>query len=311
MRKKVTIVGAGNVGASAAQRLAELDLCDVVLVDVMGDVAKGKALDMNQVGSIIGYHTRLFGGKEYEPMKGSDVVVVTAGFPRQPGMSRDDLLVKNAEIVRDVAKNIKKYAPKSIVIVVTNPLDAMVELVRVVTGFSPNKVMGQAGILDTARYKFFIAEKLGVSVKDVHGVVLGGHGDTMVPVPQYTSVAGIPLATLMSQKDIDAIVDRTRNGGGEIVQLLGKGSAYYAPAAATVDMVEALLRDSKRVLPVSAYVKGQYGFKDIYIGVPCVLGSEGVERILEVDLGAGKSLMEQSAKAVQGNKEALKRLKLI
>lgn len=310
MQKKVTIVGAGNVGASAAARLAALDLADIVLIDIDENVVKGKALDLSQSSPICDVDARITGSKDYAPMKDSDVVVVTAGFPRLPGMSRDDLLTKNAEVVRAVAENIKKYAPKAVVIVVTNPLDAMVQLVLKATGFPSSRVFGQAGVLDTARYKHFIAEALGVSVRDVHGIVLGGHGDTMVPVPQYTSVGGIPLANLMDQKKIDAIVERTKNGGGEIVALLGKGSAYYAPAAATIEMVEAVLKDSKRVLPVSAYLNGEYGVKGVYVGVPAIVGANGVEKIFEMDLGPSKKLMEQSAAAVKKNVDELTRLKL-
>jgi malate dehydrogenase len=283
-RYKVTVVGAGMVGGTLAQRLAERDYADIVLVDIVEGMPQGKALDITQAGPVYGYDSVVTGTNGYEETAGSDVVIVTSGIPRKPGMSRDDLLKTNAGIVRQVTENIKARSPETILVVVSNPLDAMVTLAYQVSGFPKERVVGMAGVLDSARYRTFIAKELGVSVKDVHGFVLGGHGDSMVPLPRYTTVAGIPLPALMAKERIDAIVDRARNGGAEIVGLLKSGSAYYAPSASVVDMVDSILLDKKRVLPCAAYLEGEYGIEGIFMGVPCVLGAAGVERVLEIEL---------------------------
>jgi malate dehydrogenase len=284
MRNKITVVGAGNVGATTAQRLAERDYADIVLVDIVEGMPQGKVLDLNQAGPVVGYEANLTGTNGYEETSGSDIVVITSGFPRQPGMSRDDLLSKNKEIVGGVAKQVAERSPDAIVIVVTNPLDAMCHVALDVTQFPRQRVIGMAGVLDSARYRTFIARELDVSVRDVHGFVLGGHGDSMVPLPRYTTVAGIPLTSLLSTERIDAIVDRARNGGAEIVSLLKSGSAYYAPSASVVEMVDSILLDKKRVLPCAAYLEGEYGIQGIFMGVPCVLGARGVEKVLEIKL---------------------------
>jgi malate dehydrogenase len=283
-RYKVTVVGAGMVGGSLAQRLAERDYADIVLVDVVEGLPQGKALDILEAGPVYGYDSLVSGSNGYEESAGSDLVVITSGIARKPGMSRDDLLKTNAGIVRQVTESVAKTSPNSILVVVSNPLDAMVTLAHEVSGFPKHRVVGMAGILDSARYRTFIALELGVSVEDVHGFVLGGHGDTMVPLPRYTTVAGIPLPALMSRDRIDAVVDRARNGGAEIVGLLKTGSAYYAPSASVVDMVDSILLDKKRVLPCAAYLEGEYGIEGIFMGVPCVLGARGVERVLEIEL---------------------------
>ncbi len=283
-RYKVTVVGAGMVGGTLAQRLAERDYADVVLVDIVEGMPQGKALDITQAGPVYGYDSAVTGSNGYEETEGSDVVIVTSGIPRKPGMSRDDLLKTNAGIVRQVTENIKARSPQTILVVVSNPLDAMVTLAHQVSGFPKERVIGMAGVLDSARYRTFIAQELGVSVRDVHGFVLGGHGDSMVPLPRYTTVAGIPLPSLMAKDRIEAIVDRARNGGAEIVGLLKSGSAFYAPSASVVDMVDSILLDKKRVLPCAAYLEGEYGIEGIFMGVPCVLGARGVERVLEIEL---------------------------
>ncbi len=284
MRKKVSIVGAGNVGASTAMYLAQRNLCDIMLIDVVPDMPKGKALDLSQAGPLLNYDLKVEGTDDMSAMADSDMVVVTAGFPRKPGMTREDLINKNAEIVGPVAENIKKYAPKAFVLIVTNPLDIMTFHAWKKTGFPPNRVFGQAGILDSIRFRTFVGWELGVSPTDVQAMVLGGHGDTMVPLPSYTTVAGIPITELIPPDRIKAISDRTRDGGGEIVKLLKTGSAFYAPAAATVDMIDAVLTDRKRLVPASAYVNGQYGLKDMYIGVPVIMGAGGVEKVIELKL---------------------------
>jgi malate dehydrogenase len=283
-RYKVTVVGAGMVGGTLAQRLAERDYADVVLVDIVEGMPQGKALDITQAGPVYGYDSAVTGSNGYEETEGSDVVIVTSGIPRKPGMSRDDLLKTNAGIVRQLTENIKARSPQTILVVVSNPLDAMVTLAHQVSGFPKERVIGMAGVLDSARYRTFIAQDLGVSVRDVHGFVLGGHGDSMVPLPRYTTVAGIPLPSLMAKDRIEAIVDRARNGGAEIVGLLKSGSAFYAPSASVVDMVDSILLDKKRVLPCAAYLEGEYGIEGIFMGVPCVLGARGVERVLEIEL---------------------------
>ncbi len=297
MNKKIAVIGAGNVGASCAQYLAEANLADVVMVDIIEGMPQGKALDLSQAGPIRGYNCMVTGSNNYGDIKGSDLVVMTAGLARKPGMSREDLLNMNADIVKTAAVNIKKYAPKAFVIVVSNPLDIMTYHMRFITGFPANRVCGQAGVLDSTRFRTFIAMELGVAMADVQAMVLGGHGDTMVPLPSYTTVGGIPIKELIDAKRIKEIAERTRMGGGEIVKLLKSGSAYYAPAAATVQMARSILCDEKRVLPASAMLTGEYGIKDIYIGVPVILGANGVEKIIELKLSASdlKALQASAA----------------
>ena len=306
MRKKVSIVGAGNVGASCAMYLAARNICDVVLVDIIEDMPAGKGLDLLQAGPLVGYDIFVKGTNNFADIKGSDMVVVTSGLARKPGMSREDLLKANADIIKSVSDNIVKYAPDAYVLMVANPLDLMTYHAAMVTGFPKNRVFGQAGVLDSTRFRAFVAMELNISMADVQAMVLGGHGDTMVPLPQYTTVGGIPITQLISKDRIEAIAQRTRMGGGEIVKLLKTGSAYYAPAMASVQMVEAVLLDRKRVIPASAYVTGQYGIKNLYIGLPIILGAGGVEKILEVDLGKeGLDLLQKSAATY---KEHLKEL---
>ena len=282
--KKVAVVGAGNVGATCAFVLAERKVGDVVLLDIYEGFAKGKALDMSQGGQVLNFDGRVTGTKDYADIADSDVVVVTSGFPRQPGMTREDLIGKNADIVSQVGEGIRQHAPNSIVVMVTNPLDLMTYHMQKVTGFEHTRVVGQAGILDSARMTHFIAQAVGCSNEDVQAMVLGGHGDTMVPLPRYTTVNGIPVSQLLSDEEVEAICKRTASGGGEIVKLLEKGSAFYAPGSAAAIMAEAILDDRKRVLPCSTYLSGEYGMDDIYIGVPVVLGRNGVERIIELEL---------------------------
>jgi len=300
LRKKVTIVGAGNVGANCGLRIAEKELADVVLVDVIEGVPQGKGLDLLQSGPIQGYDVYLTGSNDYEPTAGSDIAILTAGFPRTPGMSRDDLLMKNYDVVRAATEQIVKYSPNCILIVVTNPLDAMAQAAYWVSKFSKNRVVGMAGILDSARFRTFIAEELKVSVENVTAVVMGGHGDTMVPVVRLSNVAGIPITELMDQPAIDRIVDRTRNGGAEIVKYLKTGSAYYAPSAAAVEMAESILRDKKKVLPCAAYLEGEYGIHGLFVGVPVKLGARGIEQIYQVKLAPQEqAMLKKSASAVQ------------
>ena len=282
--KKVAVIGAGNVGATCAFVLAERKVGEVVLLDIYEGFAKGKALDMSQGGRILNYDGRVTGTKDYADIANSDVVVVTSGFPRQPGMTREDLIGKNADIVSQVGEGIRQHAPNSIVVMVTNPLDLMTYHMQKVTGFEHSRVVGQAGILDSARMTHFIAQAVGCSNEDVQAMVLGGHGDTMVPLPRYTTVNGIPVSQLLSDEEVEEICQRTASGGGEIVKLLEKGSAFYAPGSAAAIMAEAILDDRKRVLPCSTYLTGEYGMDDIYIGVPVVLGRNGVERIIELEL---------------------------
>ena len=299
-RYKVTVVGAGMVGGTTAQRLAERDYADVVLVDIVEGMPQGKALDILEAGPVYGYDSDLIGTNGYGETKNSDVVVITSGIARKPGMSRDDLLKTNAGIVREVVQKVKATSPKAILIVVSNPLDAMVTLAHKVSGFPKERVIGMAGVLDSARYRSFIEKELGVSVEDVHGFVLGGHGDTMVPLPRYTTVAGIPLPALLPKETIDRLSDRARNGGAEIVSLLKTGSAYYAPSASIVDMVDSILLDKKRVMPCAALLDGEYGISGIFLGVPVVLGSKGIEKILEIELNAAeKKAVQKSADAVR------------
>ena len=299
-RCKVTVVGAGMVGGTLAQRLAERDYADVVLVDIVEGMPQGKALDITEAGPVYGYDSIVTGTNGYEETDGSDLVVITSGIARKPGMSRDDLLKINAGIVREVTEKVKASSPNSILLVVSNPLDAMVTLAHRVSGFPKQRVVGMAGILDSARYRTFIALELGVSVEDVQGFVLGGHGDTMVPLPRYTTVAGIPLTQLMPRQRIEAIVDRARNGGAEIVNLLKTGSAYYAPSASVVEMVDSILLDKKRVLPCATLLEGEYGIDGIFVGVPCVLGAAGVEKVLEIELDdEERAALHRSADAVR------------
>jgi malate dehydrogenase len=309
MRKKLSIVGAGNVGAAAAHWAASQQLADVVLVDIapLEGKTKGKALDLMEATPVLGLDVRLTGTSDFADSANSDVVVITAGIARKPGMSRDDLIGTNARIVKEVTEKVVAQSPECILIYVTNPLDAMVYLGYKVSGFPKQRVIGQAGVLDTARYRAFIAMEAGVSVKDIQAMVLGGHGDDMVPLTRHTSIGGLPLSEFLSRDQIDAIVERTRLGGGEIVKLLGDGSAYYAPAAATIQMVEAILRDQKRVLPVTAYLQGEYGLREMFMGVPAVLGAGGIERVLEVQLdGAERALLSASAASVGKTLDTLK-----
>ena len=300
MRKKVTVVGAGNVGANCGLRIAEKELADVVLVDVIEGVPQGKGLDLLQSGPVQGYDVSITGSNNYEPTAGSDIAILTAGFPRTPGMSRDDLLMKNYDVVRAATEQIVKYSPNCILIVVTNPLDAMAQAAYWVSKFGKNRVVGMAGVLDSARFRTFIAAELKVSVDNVTAVVMGGHGDTMVPVVRLSNVAGIPITELMDQATIDRIVDRTRNGGAEIVKYLKTGSAYYAPSAAAVEMAESILRDKKKVLPCAAYLEGEYGIHGLFVGVPVKLGGRGIEQIYEVKLSAEEqAMLKRSAVAVQ------------
>lgn len=282
--KKIAVIGAGNVGATCAFVVAERKLGEIVLLDIYEGFAKGKALDMSQGGQVLNYDGKITGTSNYEDIAGSDVVVVTSGFPRQPGMSREDLIGKNAEIISQVGAGIRDFAPEAVVIMVTNPLDLMTYHMQKVTGFPTNRVIGQAGVLDSARMAHFIALELNCAEEDVSPMVLGGHGDTMVPLPRYTTVGGIPITQLMSEDRIEAISARTAGGGGEIVKLLERGSAFYAPGSAAAIMAEAVLNDRRRVIPASCHLTGQYGLEDVYIGVPCILGANGVETIFELDL---------------------------
>jgi len=300
MRKKVTVVGAGNVGANCALRVAGKELADVVLVDVVEGVPQGKGLDLLESGPVEGYDVMVTGANDYEPTANSDIVIITAGFPRKPGMSRDDLLMANCEIVKNATEQAVKYSPNSILILVTNPLDAMCWVAQKVSKFARNRVVGMAGVLDTARYRTFLALELGVSVENIAALVLGGHGDTMVPLPRLTTVGGIPLPELLSQERIDAIVQRTRDGGAEIVKHLKTGSAYYAPSAAAVEMAESILKDKKKVLPCTALLEGEYGQSGIFVGVPVKLGANGIEQIFEVALtDSEKVQFDKSSAAVR------------
>ena len=305
--KKITVVGAGNVGATCAQRLAEKLLArEVVMVDVVDGVPQGKGLDQLQSGPIEGFDTLITGSNDYEPAAGSDIVVITAGIPRKPGMSRDDLLRTNADIIRGVCKEIKRLASGAIVIMVSNPLDVMCHVAMQETGFPRERVLGMAGVLDTARYRTFIARELDVSVADIQAVVLGGHGDTMVPVASHTSVSGIPLSQLLPQDRVDAIVDRTRKGGAEIVAHLKTGSAYYAPSSSVVQMVDAIVNDRRRILPCAAWLQGEYGIKGLFLGVPCKLGAGGLVEIVEVALtDAERAALAKSAESVRETMGAL------
>ena len=300
MRRKVTIVGSGNVGATAAHWIVDKELADVVLIDIIEGVPQGKALDLLQSGPVEGFDSHLAGTNDYKDSAGSDIVVITAGLPRKPGMSRDDLLMKNYEIVKGVTEQVVKYSPQCILIVVSNPLDAMVQTAYRVSGFPRNRVIGMAGILDSARFRTFIAQELSVSVENVHAFVLGGHGDTMVPMPRYSTVAGIPITELLPQERIDALVERTANGGAEIVGLLKTGSAYYAPSAAVTEMVEAIFKDKRKILPCAAFLEGEYGVDGLFVGVPVKLGRNGIEEIVQIDLRPEEdAALKKSAAAVK------------
>jgi malate dehydrogenase len=301
MLQKVAVVGAGNVGATAAQRLAEKNLArTVVMIDVVEGVPQGKALDQWQSGPIEGFDTRIIGSNTYDPAAGAELFIVTAGIARKPGMSRDDLTKTNAGIVRSVCEQIARVAPKAILVVVSNPLDVMCYVAMKATGFPRERILGMAGVLDTARYRMFLAEAMDVSVQDIQAMVLGGHGDTMVPLVSYTTVSGIPVGQLLEKSKLDAIVDRTRNGGAEIVGFLKTGSAYYAPSAAAVQMAEAIALDQRRLLPCSAWLQGEFGLRDVFCGVPCKLGRQGLEKIVDIQLtDRERADLHQSAEAVR------------
>jgi malate dehydrogenase len=308
MVNKITVVGAGNVGATTAQRVAEKELArSVVMVDVVEGIPQGKGLDQWESAPIEGFDSRVIGTNGYEETAGSDIVIITAGIARKPGMSRDDLLNTNAGIVKQVAEQVKASSPNAIVIVVSNPLDVMCYVAKEVTGFPRQRVIGMAGVLDTARYRSFLAEALDVSVRDIQAMVLGGHGDTMVPLISYTTVSGIPVTQMIDRSKLDAIVDRTRNGGGEIVKYLKTGSAYYAPSSGAVQMAEAIVNDQRRILPCAAWLEGEYGLSGLYLGVPCKIGRRGLEKVIEVELTADeRAALDKSAEAVREPMRAVK-----
>ena len=300
LRRKVTVIGAGNVGATTAQQIIETGLADVVLVDIVEGLPQGKALDLAEAAPVVGYDVRITGTNDYADTAHSKIIVVTSGLARQPGMSRDDLMAKNAGIVGAVVKQAAAVSPGAIIIVVTNPLDAMCHVALTASGFPPERVIGMAGVLDSARFRAFIAAELEVSVRDIRAFVLGGHGDTMVPLPRYSTVGGVPITELISPERIEALVERTRNGGAEVVALLKTGSAYYAPAASVVEMVEAILRDRRRILPCAAYLQGEYGITGLYMGVPIVLGNGGMEKVIEISLTDDeRAAFNRSAEAVR------------
>ena len=300
MNRKVSVIGSGNVGATAARSIADKELADVVILDILEGVPQGKGLDMLEACPVEGSDARVLGTNDYADTAGSDIVVITAGLARKPGMSRDDLLQKNTAIIRSVTREVIKHSPGCIVIPVTNPLDAMAQVVYRVSGLPRERVIGMAGVLDSARMRAFIAEALDVSVENTHAFVLGGHGDTMVPLPRYSTVAGIPITELLDAATVEAIVHRTAHGGAEIVKLLGTGSAYYAPGSAVVEMVESILKDKKKILPCSVFLQGEYGINDLFVGVPCKLGANGLEAIIQVELTAEESAaLQKSAAAVQ------------
>lgn len=308
-RKKISVIGAGFVGSTCAHWAAAKELGDVVLLDVNDGAAKGKALDLFEASPVEGFDSRVTGTSSYKDTAGSDVVIITAGIPRKPGMSRDDLLATNAKIMKDVCMGVKEFSPHSTVIVVSNPLDAMAFVAKETLGFPRERVLGMAGVLDGARFRSFIAEELNVSVKDVQAFVLGGHGDTMVPMPRHCSVGGVPLTEMLSKEKLDALVTRTRNGGAEIVGLLKTGSAYYAPAASAVQMAESILKDQKRILPCAAFLQGEYGVKDLFLGVLCKLGGKGMEQVVEVKLNdEERAGLDNSLKAVKELVEALRKI---
>jgi len=300
MRSKITVVGAGFVGSTLVQRLAERDYADIVMFDIVPNMPQGKALDMLQAGPVLGYDSLVTGTNDYADTANSNIVVVTSGFPRKPGMTRDDLVKKNQEIVGQVTEQVVKYSPNCIMIMVTNPLDAMAQLAYHVSGFPRNRIMGMAGVLDTARFRTFIAQEVGASVRDVQAYVLGGHGDTMVPLARMCTVAGVPISQLISSERIEQIVQRTRDGGAEIVKLLGTGSAYFAPSASVLQMVDAILLDKKMIMPCAVYLQGEYGIQGLFVGVPAKLGAEGVEQVIEVELSESEqTLLRKSADAVK------------
>ncbi|MDX2084818.1 MAG: malate dehydrogenase [Candidatus Melainabacteria bacterium] len=313
MLEKIAVIGAGNVGATTVQRLAEAELARVVsMVDIAEGVPQGKALDILESGPVYGYDTRVLGSNDYDIVEGANIVVITAGLPRKPGMTRDDLLEANGRIMTGVCQQVKRVAPDSIVIVVSNPLDVMCHVAKDVTGFPRHRVIGMAGVLDSARFRTFIAEALDVSVEDVHAFVLGGHGDTMVPLVNYSTVAGIPLPKLMDETTLNALVQRTRDGGAEIVKYLKTGSAFYAPSASVVAMVESIVKDKKRILPCSALLQGEYGVQDLYVGVPCKLGKNGLEQVLEIELSeAERQMLNISVEDVRSNVQKLQQLALV
>ena len=309
MDKKVTVVGAGHVGATAAQRLAEKELCDVALIDIIEGVPQGKALDLAEAAPIEKHDAHITGSNGYEASDQSDIVIITAGIPRKPGMSRDDLLRTNAGIMKNVTQQVAERSPDAVIIVVSNPLDAMCHVAYETSGFPKNRVMGMAGVLDSARFRTFISMELDVSVENTTAFVLGGHGDTMVPLPRYSTVAGIPITELLSKERIDALVKRTATGGAEIVELLKTGSAYYAPASAAVEMAESILKDKKKILPCAAYLEGEYGINDLFVGVPVKLGANGIEEVIEITLTKEENAaLEKSADAVRELKELLKKI---
>ncbi len=309
MDKKVTVIGAGNVGATTAQRLAEKELCDVVLIDIAEGMPQGKALDLLEAAPIEKHDAFIQGANTYDASAGSDIIIITAGIPRKPGMSRDDLIKTNMNIMKNVTAEAAKQSPDAIIIIISNPLDAMCHVAYDASGFSKNRVIGMAGILDSARFRAFISMELDVSVENTHAFVLGGHGDTMVPLPRYSTVAGIPITELMSAERIEALVDRTRKGGGEIVGLLKTGSAFYAPSSAAVEMAEAILKDKKKILPCAAYLEGEYGIDGLFIGVPVKLGKNGIEEIIEIKLTNNENVaLQKSADAVKGLVKDLKKL---
>ena len=310
-RPKISVIGSGFVGSTCAHWAASKELGDVVLIDINGDSAKGKALDLFEASPIEGFDSHLVGGSDYALTQNSDVVVITAGLPRKPGMSRDDLLATNAKIVKECAQNVAKYSPNCVLIIVSNPLDAMCHVAQEATGFPRERILGMAGVLDSARFRSFIAMECNVSVEDVQAFVFGGHGDTMVPMPRYVSVGGVPLTQMLSKEKIEQLVDRTRKGGAEIVELLKTGSAYYAPAASAIQMVEAIVRDKKRILPCAVLLKGEYGVQGLFVGVLAKLGSKGLEGIPVLEMNAEeKAMFEKSTVAVQGLVSDLKRLGL-
>jgi len=309
MNQKVTVVGAGNVGATAAQRLAEKELADVVLVDIIEGVPQGKSLDLTQAAPIEKHDAKLAGANDYEASAESAIVIITAGIPRKPGMSRDDLLATNRGIMKNVVKQVVRYSPRAILIIVSNPLDAMCHVAMEESGFPKNRVIGMAGVLDSARFRAFISAELNVSVENIQALVLGGHGDTMVPLPRFSTVAGVPITELMTGERIEALVTRTRNGGAEIVGLLKTGSAYYAPASAAVEMAESILKDKKKILPCAAYLEGEYGISGLFVGVPVKLGKNGIEQIIALDLTAvEKAALDKSAASVRELVDAMQKM---
>lgn len=300
MRSKITVIGAGFVGSTLVQRLAERDYADIVMFDIVPNMPQGKALDMLEAGPVLGYDSLITGTNDYADTANSDIVVITSGFPRKPGMSRDDLLKKNQEIITQVTEQVVKHSPNCVIIMVSNPLDAMAQLALHVSGFPRERIIGQAGVLDTARFRTFIAQEVGVSVRDVQAYVLGGHGDTMVPLSRMCTVGGVPISQFISAERIEQIVQRTRDGGAEIVKLLGTGSAYYAPSASVLQMIDSILLDKKMIMPCTVYLQGEYGIKNLFIGVPVKLGAKGLEEIIQVELNENEqAMLRKSANAVE------------